>query len=204
MLFQWVISLGTACDTAYQVRRIFGNPESYPFDWLVTPFDGLVELFRNRFEGFLSAEDLALGDDGTFIYDSRYKVRFHHDFENPGDFRPEICHVQEKYIRRRDRLHSILSGPGAVLFVRGQQFDFGADIVSDQDAVKLSTVISDSYPNLDFKLLVHNPFTAGVPESLGDRVAILQTKPRDPYIWQGDDAEWDRVFARALGHWNSA
>src|ERR1700694_5845458 len=46
------ISLGSNCEVAHQLSENGYRPASYPFDWLVLPFDALCALLERHFAGF--------------------------------------------------------------------------------------------------------------------------------------------------------
>ncbi len=49
MSFSHVISLGAACAPAWQIRNFTEQETAFPFDWLVLPFNSLLEILRNDF-----------------------------------------------------------------------------------------------------------------------------------------------------------
>lgn len=90
MDFRATLSLGSACETAHQIRRNFPGLAAGPFDWLITTYDGLIGLIESDFEKFLVSKNLTYierdhnGDE--YILDGRYGTRFIHDFPLDLDF----------------------------------------------------------------------------------------------------------------------
>ena len=74
-----IISLGPNCMVAYQIRRFFNVSKGYPFDWWITPYDGLIKVID-----FLSVDDLfcekriRITDDGNTVLNPDYNIFYHH------------------------------------------------------------------------------------------------------------------------------
>jgi hypothetical protein len=182
-----------ACDTAFQIRRNFAQTEAYPFDWWITPYQGLMELIAGDFDGFLADDHLA--PSGKYVFDQRFGVGMMHDFEDPTRFRDTLDGVRTKYQRRIQRWRTLLRNPLSVLFVRGHQH--ANDTVMDATLARpLLALLGDQYPDVEVHLLVQNPPEAGIPELVEDRLWILPLDTPDPWEWSGDNAAWRDLFRR--------
>ena len=190
-----IISLGQACDAANQIRRIFDQTEAYPFDWLVTPYDGLVAMIERRFADFLDEGNLEVERRG--VLDTRYKVRLLHDFKDKHAFRQTLPEVKAKYLRRIERFDAILGAGGPILFVRSQQYD-DADVVDEGRARRLLALLRRTFPDTPIDLLVQNPTAAGIPEVIEGGLWLLRLDPPDPFNWKGDPVGWETLFRRVL------
>lgn len=77
-------SLGRYCAVAYHLRRLGLGQVAGPLDWMGSDDpDGLIRLLRNRFDGFMSPENLlVIGKHMGYwvVVDRRYNIRTAHDF----------------------------------------------------------------------------------------------------------------------------
>jgi hypothetical protein len=191
--FDKILSLGQACDTAYQIRRIFKQGEAYPFDWLTTSFAGLIEMIEQDFAGFLDEQNLVPA--GKYLLDQKLQMSFLHDFDDPAAFRETLEEVSAKFQRRIKRWLKLLNGGASVLFVRGQQY-VNDDNLNEDKARALLKVLQHKYESAKVHLLVQNPPAAGIPEIIEDNFWLLQLKVPEPWEWSGDDEAWAEMFNR--------
>ncbi|MEB3356529.1 MAG: DUF1796 family putative cysteine peptidase [Synechococcales bacterium] len=75
MGFDTYISLGNNCEAGLQFRRI-GYEESSFFRFTFAPFESVIELIKNGFEGVFQKENLVPSAD-KMVTDSRYSISFH-------------------------------------------------------------------------------------------------------------------------------
>ena len=107
------VSLGTACQTAWQLKINLKRNTAYPFDWLITPCDALISFIENEGKGFLEKENLEilepLSHDSTIlrVIDNAYKIIFLHDFFPPSNSKLE--EVKRKYEKRTQRFFNLLN-----------------------------------------------------------------------------------------------
>lgn len=50
MNYDYVVSLGANCEVAHHIERYFSIKRRNPFDWWITPFNGLVDALETDFE----------------------------------------------------------------------------------------------------------------------------------------------------------
>lgn len=191
--FDKVLSLGRACDTAFQIRRHFKQREAYPFDWLVTPYPALINLLERDFSGFLLDENLQA--DGKYVVDKGSGIAMMHDFETPALYQQTLDVVRAKYQRRIKRWLSLVNGGASILFVRSQQYVDHNNLGEEQSRALLK-LLQQKYKNAKVHLLVQNPPGAAIPEVVEKNFWLLQLKPPDPWEWSGDDAAWSEMFQR--------
>ena len=196
MKFEKILSLGHACDAAHQIRRHFHQTEAYPFDWLTTPLSGLMQLIENDFALFLDEGHLTPA--GKYLCETKYGVRFLHEFPDPNRFRENLDEVRAKYQRRIQRWWSVMESGGRLLFVRSEQFVNAAN-VTEEKARALLKVLQQKYLKIKVHLLVLNPVAASIPVINEDNLWLLPLKPPEPWEWSGDDAAWSEVFERVTG-----
>jgi hypothetical protein len=196
MKFVRVISLGQACDTAFHIRRVLGQPEAYPFDWLVTPFDAVVGLLERRFDGFLDPAQLKGRPKGVLC--RRFGIRFLHDWKSAADPMQEYPEIKAKYDRRIARFLEAMETGGPILFIRSCQYADG-DVVDAPRAARLHETLSRSFPAVDVHLIAHNPVDAGIPPALAERCSVLPMRQPAVWNWRGDFEAWDELLAMATG-----
>jgi hypothetical protein len=195
MNYYKVVSLGRACDIAYQIRRHFGQTEAYPFDWLITPIDGLIKIIRSDFSGFLDRDQLIVKDGQVVHRDT--DVIFVHDFEEAEvDKLDELLPaIAEKYARRIDRWRKVIHSHEPILFVRGSQ-SVGNGILADEDARSIYRALSKTYPRADIHLLAQNTPESHIETKSHGRIHMANVPMPTPFTWSGDDAAWSDVFQR--------
>ena len=80
-----VISLGTNCEIAFNLRRHFGIERAYPFDWWFTPLDAVASVLASRFAVDIDRDNLQAVGGGRSILNRKYRILHHHDFPRlPG------------------------------------------------------------------------------------------------------------------------
>ncbi|MDR3550770.1 MAG: DUF1796 family putative cysteine peptidase [Candidatus Babeliales bacterium] len=157
------ISLGRACPSALNLRKLHMRSDAYPFDWVVSPFDSLLTALQTDFQYFLS--DLRLRDDRQGVIDY-YGISYIHDWptvnqphvdalntdfisNNPisPQWQNALPFVKEKYRRRIERFRAACMGNEKVFFVRSEE-------ITKEQAITLRDFFNAKYPALDFVLVV--------------------------------------------------
>jgi hypothetical protein len=60
--YKAVVSLGSSCQTAYQLKRLGLRGHAGPLDWFISQSaKDVVRLIRNRFKGFMSMNNFNPG-----------------------------------------------------------------------------------------------------------------------------------------------
>jgi hypothetical protein len=167
--FDVAISLGEVCQPALALRERGMRWQSFPFDWLVTPFHSLVGFIAEEGADFLLQRDLVFNArvwDGSEdihydgVKETRYGCYLCHDFVynfKAGDiirdtlkrYKEVNVHnhevVKQKYDRRIQRFFDVLRSQKKVLFIR-----LG---ITKRQAALLTAIIDHSYPNLEYLIL---------------------------------------------------
>lgn len=111
------ISLGCFCGVAEELERLGLRDASYPFDWLIGPYDSYIKLINSNFDDFLNQDYIYQWSSDQKRYDNvKYDISFFHDFSKYDDFYSQIENVQEKYSRRIERFYKSIKQP--TLFIR--------------------------------------------------------------------------------------
>jgi hypothetical protein len=181
--FDYVISLGPACRTGFQIRRQFSSKYCVPsvFDRQVTPAPVIVDYFRRDFRGFFERADLVQGEVYSDVRNTRFGTTHPHDISVALD---------EGYAKARDRhdrlcgnIRNALNSSHRVLFVAQDNgyFAFEQDIRG---------AIAAANPRLRFEL-----------------VLVQDTGPATrppPNAWKGDDAPWEEKLQAYKIAWRGA
>lgn len=196
-----VVSLGSFCQVAYQMKKHKLRRCSLPFDWMVLEsVPCLIMIMKNKFDGYFSKENLTVKgkhDHTYLVYDEKYQCMSVHDFphvENDNTERIFDIYPQfiEKIQRRIDRFYVEIGNANAndtdVLFIRYQ--------ASYDEAVSLSACLK-TLTNNHYKLIVLNETkektffeeTWDIENTYAARIYQSENIP-----WSGYDAHWDLVL----------
>lgn len=111
------ISLGYFCSVSMDLEKLGLRSESFPFDWLISDFEGVVRAIENGFEDFLKYEYLSQNRANRAIYrNTHYNIDFYHDFDSLIPLSQQLPQVESKYRRRIDRFYASIKEP--TLFIR--------------------------------------------------------------------------------------
>lgn len=115
--YNHVISLGYFCSPALELERIGLRDASYPFDWIICDFKGVLDCIENKFDDFLKYENIYQYKDYKQYYiDQKYNFHFYHDFSAYGAIKNQLPSVLQKYQRRIERFRLNIKEP--TLFLR--------------------------------------------------------------------------------------
>ncbi|MBY0110247.1 MAG: papain-like cysteine peptidase [Candidatus Babeliaceae bacterium] len=166
-----VISLGENCAPAAALRTLFNRyyglrDKAFPFDWIVTSFEGLYKCIQEDFENFLNEKYLIkhpIHPQTGGVINIYYDFQFNHDFptthninppeEDPSfagevrdDFKQLIQPVKEKYFRRIQRFYEACKGQTPVVFIRRR--------ATKGQAEKLYALLQKKFPDIEFTLVI--------------------------------------------------
>ena len=145
-----IVSLGKNCMVAYQIRRFFNLEKSFPLDWWITPFDGLIRFLEiPEVNNLFDADKLAISENGQSITNPYYGISYHHDFTREGpdhslakNFKDQINAIKEKYSYLIDKLNQLDSNSNSIVFVRSINYN--------DDNKKLADVLEKKFQNANF------------------------------------------------------
>lgn len=102
--YEHVISLGYFCGPSSELEKIGLRDASYPFDWLISDMEGIMDCIKNDFKGFLKEDTLYQYKSNKGYYkNTEYNFHFYHDFSNKNKLKDQLPSVEEKYSRRIER-----------------------------------------------------------------------------------------------------
>jgi len=194
IIFEKFISLGSFCSPALWIKELGLRNSAYPLDWILTPdLRRTNDLIENNFIDFLEIKHLVAMDKLTSVtlnmQNTKYNLRFVHDFSKDSDAESQLSDVKTKYDRRINRFYETLYSR-KILFIRyvtRSGFDEAPEIdrligilKSYNDNFKLILVKNSDSPlgtikNKDFILKIFdveidegNVFKRGLPDELKD------------------------------------
>jgi len=145
-----IIPIGVDCGAAVFLRKYNLRNLAFPFDWVIS-YNGVSKCIEDEFKHFT---------DPLINTINIYDICFHHDFKNDLFVEEE----RAKYNKRCKRLIDILesSSEEIIFFRKGhsphhhhEHNDKYIDIANDiEDAEKLDIIISNKYPNLNYKIII--------------------------------------------------
>ncbi len=111
------ISLGYFCSVAMELEKLGLRTESSPFDWVISDFEGVMSAIENQFVDFFKYEYMSQNMNSRECYkNTKYNIKFFHDFDKYKPLKEQLPGVQEKYKRRINRFYQSIKEP--TLFIR--------------------------------------------------------------------------------------
>jgi Putative papain-like cysteine peptidase (DUF1796) len=185
------VSLGSTCQTAYQLRRLQLRKFAGPLDWFISRDAANVSrLIRNRFEGFMEFDRLqVLGTDADqhVVGDNRHQVVSYHDFPLRYHWTDTYPDFKQKVDRRIKALITAAK-KGSICFIRTD--------TSKSDAQRLHAALGKIVPG-KFRLLIVNETNDYQEVTHGDWGlrhvgSVWVPRGRD---WRGSDHAWDQIMS---------
>lgn len=180
-----VVSIGGWCGVSLVVRKKMAlYREAFPFDYILSSFQGVIHFLRNDFDGFFPDKPFPCIENDRRQFVGTHTIFLHHDLQNPS--------VVKALKRRIRRFLNLLAQGDPVLFVRasGAYFD-EAYLIPE-----FMSVIREKFPALKFRLLFISHYQ-GEEEKFHttDSAVILQYLETD-VSWEED---YPRLVDEALG-----
>ncbi|SHN65797.1 Putative papain-like cysteine peptidase [Butyrivibrio hungatei DSM 14810] len=111
------ISLGYFCSVAMELEKYGLRDYSYPFDWIISDFEGIVSAINDNFSDYLDYDNLYQSKKVRSTYlDQKYQFVFIHDFDKYKCLDSQLDFVREKHRRRIERFYEKITEP--TLFIR--------------------------------------------------------------------------------------
>ena len=186
-----LVPLGGNCQLAWQMYCKGIRKYALPFDQTVTPFNGLYDVLKNRFENFFNVDNAELIQNGTEKYalEKKYTISFIHEFEETKDFLTDYPGIKQTYDRRVTRFLKVVEDSKNPLFIRHG--------INKEQAIALSALIKNKLvPNKNFLLLALDT-TEEIKEPWNcPNVVNYYLKQAEPYDWEGDHEAWKDIFIK--------
>ena len=217
-----VVSLGSSCQSAHQVKQNAGMlsaltgdalaPKRFPFDWLICPPGRTAAWIRSGDRFPRSPVELSpYRHKGTFLWERRGAF-FWHDFRQQKvvDVEGTFDLTRGKYdrffnsfddLRNRERIVFILSNTqNNLVSVLGKDYEKGGFVFTPENIRAVKQGAEDALGR-SCEMLVVTYDARSVPalESLPDeRITVAKIKP-DGSEWKGDDATWRGLLLGYFG-----
>ena len=126
-----IISIGCNCDVGFFIKKHFSS-EYYPFDWIWSNIDFVINTFERDYFEFSECEKLNAvwvpPNQYTYIFNNNCKgdkericsaVSVHDaDFQSQSQYQTNIPSINEKYKRRFKRLYDVLNQNEDIILIR--------------------------------------------------------------------------------------
>lgn len=211
--FDHIISLGSDCDVALQLRRRGWLHTPSVFDWLITPWDAMMLVLAE--EGARLATRFTSSHGGKGVACAEYGLVYWHEFPRGNDGFPIVSPDQCK--ATLDKLHHKLARmraacqPGdCVLFIRsgvitdapGDRFAAGTPF-SGVELDRCARLIETRYPSLKFSILTilyDGLDSLASPGPTDARVTLCTMRrsgaPTAGHTTKASDADWDAILSQ--------
>lgn len=149
--YDFIVSLGENCISSGNLRRNKLQYESFPFDWIVIPFNQAVEMLQTHFAGFLELENLRLSaraENHDRYLDTVHQIEFVHDFDSDIEPIVNFEKIKNKYNRRIERLYRRINEAKSILIVVSS-----ITPVSDGKLTEYQQRLQKIFPHCRLKLL---------------------------------------------------
>ena len=166
------ISLGFNCFTSMILRKYFLQKYSYPYDWSrgideekagILGLDRKIHLLCNEFSRWIERQDLELIDDNNWKKIEPYMnvrniytgLQYVHDFPKGKTIDEEYQNFYAKYMRRCERLLSLLNSEKKICFV----FYAGMKFLSRENIIVNVAKFRKKFltASVDFLFIQNNP-----------------------------------------------
>jgi hypothetical protein len=197
-MFDNYVSLGRNCEIAFQFRRILGYDVAYYFNWLLTPFDALIEVIRADFTGTYQKANIEVTANPGMILDRQYGIKYHSAFKKELGRNlsgPRFDELYEESARKysflAQRFRELASSPNRVLYFVKTEEDGAKD-----KSITLRETLASRYPNHDFSLLVLQTESNAEDDWREPRIfnRYLERFAHPNRANDGHIPSWDRIF----------
>jgi len=200
--YDFVFSLGYACNCASNLSACLLREYSYPFDWVTgANFEERIEILLNDFNCYFEKEELEFGDQPSHIQEQTshifYRNRkngiiFMHDFpQNESSLNLDNIYssIREKYDKRINRLLNILKEKNYnVLCVYIQQRVIK---ISNDQIISLHNKLRQKFKaNIDMLFVRYEPsfrMDELTLDILSRNTFIASLNNKNTLEWQGND-----------------
>lgn len=195
-LFDEYLSLGSRCETSFQIRRALGRDESCFFGWGVFDLTMIRVLIRLEFASIFRAENIGWDPVDHLAKDRLYGFTFHGPWDAhngpPPHLDPDFdAHLEDVQARGRHLVHKFWNPKGRrAYFYRLNSNPQAWEV--DQVAAALAEISPDD--RLVILRRPNDPPTGATHPMVRERV-LQFFAPDFNCDLGGDHASWDAVFA---------
>ena len=210
---EFIASIGTNCEVAFNIRNTFAIEQAYPFDWWFTPVQSVAAILRDRFDLDVEESNLSHTTTPESVLNHKYGFLHHHDFpRGEGErvlpqWRDEIPNVAAKYRFLGDRFIANGERADSALFILngdGTHRAYTSPRPLDESVyAEIVAAAQDLFPRTRITLAIFN----GQSEPLAAAVKAAEADPRIVVAGPGRDyggRMQGRLFAKSLRGWSEA
>jgi hypothetical protein len=195
--YDFIMSLGSNCQAAYQLKRLKLRAAAGPMDWFISQAaHGVARLIENRYQGMMEVANLERMHPLQTCYcvkDKAYSIYSYHDFPlalPPERWLEAYPVFKESNSRRVERIVRLMEQPSKrLLFVRVQSSKEDAKLIRDALAARVEG---------SFVLLIVNQLVQDSPpevtEELWELPQVRAFRIPPGKDWRGNDAAWEQVL----------
>ena len=132
------ISIGANCTPALTLRELGIREASFPFDWVTTPLESVIALFRSDFQSFMDLEEIEILEIASdewykpnhaprYAYNRKCGIAYHHELTLEGVLHPDFV---AKYRRRIERMYRLFRSGTHIRMVRLKKYEFQYEYTS--------------------------------------------------------------------------
>jgi hypothetical protein len=206
------VPLGLSCRVSYHVRTCFKSTTAYPFDWWLTPIDGLIRYLSDpdpdRVYGNGALDEVVVEGDVTCVGAPEFGFLLFHEFPRKEvalhktvlapDWRDHVAKARARHVRRLDRLFALDRRGRRILFVRDRlDVDGKGAEVAAESVAKLWSLLSNRWRRAEIELLLVNvPCDVRIPQPGVRWVDFEDVRGDSAKGWRGDSTHWARALDR--------
>lgn len=196
------------------MRTFFGSTESFPFDWWISPLDGIARYLEDPDPALIYVEGRLQEMRGTHgevasIYNPDFGFQLVHEFPRraeivggapvdavaPG-WQRHVAAAAARHVRRLARLDALDRRGRRILFVRNRLSPDPADARDPRPAVdRLWAALRRRFRAADVELLLLNLHLPEAPARPILAADFVDPEGDGPEAWRGEPARWSAAFA---------
>jgi hypothetical protein len=203
-----VVPLGLSCRVTYQARVFFGSEVAFPFDWMLTPLEGLARylavLDPDRIYSEAALEEVVVDGRVTALQSREFGLLPYHEFPrhregdvsvvSPG-WQEHLAAAKERHARRLQRLEGLDAAGHRILFIR-HKFDVDLGKRDAQRPVEvLWNTLRRRWKRADIRLLLINMPAVDPPSRRVLQLSFEDLPGPEPEAWRGDSERWAGALA---------
>ncbi|MBQ7203703.1 MAG: hypothetical protein IJS03_06790 [Eubacterium sp.] len=155
-----IISLGFFCSVAQELEKYGFRNASYPFDWLISDFKGVIEVIERDFKDFLNYDYLSqMAVNPKYYINTAYGFQFYHDFNAYQPLSTQLNDVRKKYNRRINRFYKNITKP--TLFVRYIENEVEFKWI-EENYIRIRELLKSFNPNKEIVYITNDEYSSTV------------------------------------------
>ncbi len=203
-----VVPLGLSCRVTYQVRVFFGSEVAYPFDWTMTPLEGLARylavLDPDRIYSEAALEEVVVDGRVDALQSREFGLWLYHEFPRRRDgdvsvvspgWQEHLAFAKERHARRLQRLKGLDAAGHRILFIRHKLDVDPGRRAAQQPVEALWNVLRRQWSRADIRLLLINLPAIDPPSPRVLQLSFEDLPGPEPEVWRGNAERWASALA---------